>query len=274
MPPTRLVISPITNELPTCQPNLMPFRINYSGPAPISKYMRVQQAKDTVGAPAPDPAPTDDSDPHQSQQSQTDESQERTLINESQTTAVSTDTENDAFNMSQDDDTQPGSSTSQSQINGNTGDASKRFISTFRGRTIHGLDFDLPEGYTGLVLRAEGSGPTHQASTKNRSEPPLRKRPGRTTRSFKKAAAVEIEDGDEANNDEDVTIPGVMDDDDDEDEFLKRVLIPTAQFSHIRLWAPDIPVNENSDEYTRSLTEWIRLSHHVSIILLKFQSVY
>ena len=36
-------------------------------------------------------------------------------------------------------------------------DADKRFISTFRGRTIHGLTIDLPPGYGGLVLRREGN---------------------------------------------------------------------------------------------------------------------
>jgi hypothetical protein len=37
----------------------------------------------------------------------------------------------------------------------------KRFISSFRGRTVHGVEVTLPNGYVGLVLRGDANGQSH-----------------------------------------------------------------------------------------------------------------
>ena len=34
--------------MPTCNPNLMPFHINYNGPAPVSAFMHVEKLADSV----------------------------------------------------------------------------------------------------------------------------------------------------------------------------------------------------------------------------------
>ena len=47
------------------------------------------------------------------------------------------------------------------------------------------------------------------------------------------------------------------------DEHPVRRLIPHAQFSSFTLWHQDRPVDKGRDEYYRTLTEWIALSHEV-----------
>ena len=49
-----------------------------------------------------------------------------------------------------------------------------------------------------------------------------------------------------------------------EDEVHVRTLKPTSTFSSFVLWNADRPVDENKDEYLRSLTEWTKLSAVVS----------
>jgi len=78
----------------------------------------------------------------------------------------------------------------------------KRYVSTFRGRSMHGLDVVLPSGYQGLVLRKAKGG-------------------------------------------EQLTVGGT--------------------FDSMRVWHPDMPVDEGRDEYVRCLMEWTRLASEVAV---------
>jgi len=150
--------------------------------------------------------------------------------------------------------------------------APRRYISTFRGRTIHGLDIDLPEGYAGLVLRTEGQGISHNSVGSSR-DGRHRDYPKTTVKRVTRRSKTTVtrdEDGEVELEMSEKVVQRVEcmdlteDVEQDADGYVPtRVLIPTAQFSLFRLWNADIPVNEGTDEYSRSLTEWIRLSHHV-----------
>ena len=209
-------------------------------------------------------------------------------------------------------------------------DADKRFVSTFRGRTIHGLTVDLPPGYGGLVLRREGDdvmnpafGVGHAAAAagadskgKGRSNPngkgrsntkgngkgkegekldnkkPLPRR-GRLTRSaaISKPEVIVVEEepapgqdkggnpdegmaddtlNDDENGDGDI-VDGALPDD---DQRPVRRLIPHAQFSSFTLWHQDRPVDKGRDEYCRALTEWIALTHEVSLFEFSFLGTF
>jgi len=186
-------------------------------------------------------------------------------------------------------------------------DADRRFVSSFRGRTIHGLTIDLPQGYGGLVLRREGNdsvkpgadeapadpsgkGKTKSAANgtsgsagsrgKRKEQPGTKPQPrrGRLTRSaaISQPNVIAVE-----TNEEEKTAhatPAALDDNADApveedgdaladgevpDEHPVRRLVPHAQFSSFTLWHQDRPVDKGRDEYYRSLTEWIALSHEV-----------
>jgi hypothetical protein len=51
-----------------------------------------------------------------------------------------------------------------------------------------------------------------------------------------------------------------------EDERPVRVLKPSARFDSFVLWNPDIPADEEMDEYLRSLSEWVNIASEVRII--------
>ena len=52
------------------------------------------------------------------------------------------------------------------------------------------------------------------------------------------------------------------------EEGPARVLCPTGTFGSFVLWHPDIPMDEERDEYLRSLTEWTRLAAEVRCVAL------
>lgn len=148
----------------------------------------------------------------------------------------------------------------------------RRHISTFRGRTIHSLDIDLPEGYAGLVLRTEGQGISNTSAAPSRDGrygDNARTTVKRVTRRSKaivtrdEAGEVELEMSEKV-----VQRVEFMDLTEDiergtEERLPTRALIPTGRFSSFRLWNADIPADAGADEYTRSLTEWIKLARHV-----------
>ena len=148
----------------------------------------------------------------------------------------------------------------------------RRHISTFRGRIIHSLDIDLPEGYTGLVLRTEGEGISNTSAAPSRDGrygDNARTTVKRVTRRSKaivtrdEAGEVELEMSERV-----VQRVEFMDltediERDTEEHLPTRALIPTARFSSFRLWNADIPADDGADEYCRSLTEWITLARHV-----------
>ncbi|KAI0047386.1 ribonuclease H1 small subunit [Auriscalpium vulgare] len=191
---------------PSRTPHLMPFHMKHTGFAPVSTYFHVK------------PGPSTDA-PNQ---------------------AAPADPTGEKENIQEGDLSVPqGAPVAQSTYQRISATA-KRFVSAFRGRTIHGVEIALPSGYTGLVLRGD-----RDLRGKVVTSVPSKSAGGRSSR--RKAAQREEEEAEEAEtNDEPV-----------------RVLKPSAQFSSFVLWHPDRPVDEGRDEYLRSLTEWIDLAAEV-----------
>jgi len=211
-----IVIAPIHNlsSLKECTPNLMPFHINYSGPAPISTYMPVRLTSEAVGAPSP-PEPE-------------------------QTT----------------EDVHPPRPSFAKRVT----DATTRFISSFRGRTIQGLKVEVPAGYMGLMLKADeqSGGKMARSAVNGYGEGNARtsKEVGRSTRSMMRVIDVDAHgEEDHGENGMDVERPI--------DPATIRTLVPSSRFSSFILWHADHPVDEGRDEYFRSLTEWTQLAHEI-----------
>jgi len=184
-----LSIEPISSldSLPNAVPNLMPFHVDHNGPAPISTYFLVEAASEYIAQPPP---PADEP-----VTSLSDAVAEAPVL-------------------------------AKTSLSRRVTDATKRFIATFRGRTVHGLKVQLPPGYTGVVM-AGGAPAAGELNRRTRS----------------------VARGDE--------------DEMDTDEKCTRTLVPTARFSSFVLWHPDMPVDPGRDEYARTLTEWIRLANEV-----------
>lgn len=229
-------------------------------------------------------------------------------------------------------------------------DIDKRFISSFRGRTIHGLTVDLPTGYMGLLLQGDpeptathadrvarvldadvksgfegknedeeewksgrktrskgkgvvGNGVKGKGKAKGKEMEPTKKAPpkGRLVRTAAPRRVVEpevitvdqedqemadpapstnitateppIEVTDSTskgleliNDDDDTNTADWLDNDLGVDKGIPlRKLIPQSTFSSITLWHADRAVDETRDEYYRTLTEWMALSHEVRI---------
>ncbi|KAK0440083.1 ribonuclease H2, subunit C [Armillaria borealis] len=187
-------------SLPSCSPNLMPFHIDYDGPAPISTFLRVEErVTENLDEPAPDGPKA-----------------------ESSTTAA-------------------GSAPSLARR------AASYLVSSFRGRTLHGTQIDIPAGYTGLVLK----GVDGVKKEKGKGKAPQAHSPSRATRR---------------------SVRNRRDDDEDMEEYEAAtqssapVLNPTAQFSSFVLWHPDTLGREKDDEYVRSLNEWTKLSELIHYI--------
>nr|VWP02244.1 Uncharacterized protein [Ganoderma boninense] len=137
---------------------------------------------------------------------------------------------------------------------------SSHFAASFRGRAMHGVEVDLPEGYAGLVLRSppglqEGKSAAFGAKPHKEERNPKSK--GRTTRRSKRAPepeVVEVE-GEHEHEGGDGSAPL--------EEGATRLLQPISTFSSFVLWHPDVAVDEARDEYLRSLTEWTRLAAEI-----------
>lgn len=136
----------------------------------------------------------------------------------------------------------------------------KRFMAAFRGRTVQGLAVDLPEGYAGLVLRTPVAGKEKDADARKNEEDHARgKAKEKTKRTTRRSVLDGAADMDASNED---AAPA------EEQDTRPRILQPTSTFSSFVLWHQDIPVDEGSDEYLRSLTEWTRLAAEVSMFTM------
>ena len=206
----RIIIPCQTKQespLPACNPNLMPFHIKYTGPAAVSMFFHVEKAKAEEG------------------EGEMKEQNDKIKVEEER------EEENPAK-------AQKPTSTPVSSETSVLKDADRRFISSFRGRTIHGLNMDVPTGYTGLLLQGDDDDD-----------------PQPTT------VVSHVVDHRRVLNASDDSI----DNDFEMDEELPlRKLIPQSTFSSITLWHADRAVDETRDDYYRTLTEWIALSHEVS----------
>lgn len=125
-----------------------------------------------------------------------------------------------------------------------------RYISTFRGRTIHGIHVPLPSGYTGLVLKRSEGGNNNSSSSRLREEEEAEVK-GRSLRSRVGGRSRKAESTSECKPAEDTG----------GDEETSRVTVtPSGMFTGLRVWHADIPVDGGRDEYMRSLGEWTALA--------------
>lgn len=124
---------------------------------------------------------------------------------------------------------------------------------------MHGVDVELPEGYTGLILRGPPNGDV---------DLPVRGKAQEKGRRAKRGSKKIIEVDEEEEMDIDVGGGG------EEEEGTVRTLEPAGQFSSFVLWHPDFQVDEGRDEYLRTLTEWIGLAAEVCSVFLFFPSFY
>jgi hypothetical protein len=243
-------IAAALNPLPECSPNIMPFHLNYSGNAPITTYFRVKPAtlRDESGGNVAQLSPETLSE-----------------INKEGSDRVAVATTSD---QGAGDDTGAAmvSPSAQPAANANTQTWKKsslgtRFVAAFRGRTVHGVTVDLPEGYSGIVLRAgeDGSRKGKAMVGRQNQEAAPKAKKGRLTR---KASRIDVDGDIDMNNREGSS------QEEDRECGPARTLNPTATFSSFVLWNPDLPVDEAKDEYLRSLTEWTRLAAEASLSLL------
>ncbi|KAG5652736.1 hypothetical protein H0H81_003935 [Sphagnurus paluster] len=259
MAPSTLVLGSITNQdsLKTCSPYLMPFHIDYSGEAPISTYLRVSAAKETVGAP---PAHKNASD-----------NNEESLATASGQAGSSQIAEGNGQEEKAPSDAEVDKKpvTTAASLAKRVTETTTRFIATFRGRTIQGLKVELPTGYIGVVLRAgkeaemdkarEKKTATRDKAAANRKGNASSKK-GRFTRS-----KARVEEDEELEEDHAMDVDVEISLDTEAHQLLMnddaiRTLSISSQFSSFVLWHADHPVDEGRDDYVRSLTEWTQLA--------------
>lgn len=123
--------------------------------------------------------------------------------------------------------------------------AATYFVSSFRGRTLHGKTIHVPKGYTGLVW-------------KNIEGVKKGKGKGKATHDGPSSSAARRFRRNRQNEDEDEDAPTA--------KSSAPVLTPTAQFSSFVLWHPDTLGREKDDEYVRSLDEWTKLSELIHYV--------
>ncbi|KAF9262095.1 hypothetical protein L218DRAFT_868601 [Marasmius fiardii PR-910] len=266
---SRITIFPAPPSVTRCEPNLMPFHIEYNGSAPISTYLHVQDAKKNVGAPEPTQETLEESN-HESQRTVVDN--EPALESScSSSTLVPTESAD--------------SQLSESTLGNQQSDLPNRYISTFRGRTIHGLAVDVPDGFTGVMFRSEGANTEQQQKLaamkeKEKLKAAAAKRrakgkkgngkvidvdtPGRRTRSSARKG-VEDEDMDVDEDEEDEEDAALQGEEEERSGGTKINLVPASSFSSFRLWHPDIPVDTGKDEYFGALSEWMKIAQVVRL---------
>ncbi|KAH9832649.1 ribonuclease H2, subunit C [Rhodofomes roseus] len=244
-----ITIAQAEEPLPTCTPYLMPFHIDYSGPAPISTYFRVK--------PAPPPgylgkmerqgsaAQGTNTNSQDASESQTSSTSQATLVASSSSGTLET-----QLGESQD------TLIVEDAVPTKTQGAGSRFVAAFRGRTVQGLKVELPEGYAGLILQTPEDASAARSS--KRSGASAKEQVGtQATRSSRRSSQKEamVIDTDVGG--------GVDGTEEAEPEGALRTLQPISTFSSFVLWNQDIPVDEGKDEYLRSIREWTRLAAEV-----------
>ncbi|KAG1857351.1 ribonuclease H2, subunit C [Suillus subalutaceus] len=256
-------ISPVTLDLPECSPNLMPFHISHSGPAPISTYFRVKPS--APSSPHLSLTQNTSNETHMS----TDNSQ-NTLVAEESQYSLTTIAESQSASLEGDSqecpagvgamvvDADSGAQASSSSEVARAPPAmppiedslSNNFVAAFRGRQVHGRTVELPQGYGGIVLSAPSSDAKSQGDDTGTVETMAQTRgKGRATRTCSRQMEIDEDDA--------------VDADHDDSRVEIRKLTPVSRFSSLIVWSPDIPVDEGKDEYLRSLTEWTKLAAEI-----------
>jgi hypothetical protein len=238
-------------NLPVRVPHLMPFHIQHTGPAPISTYFRIRPH---TGAPwqlssIPDPSlPSGDGQTELT----TTVNTKVVLLEEKENLPAAVDANRvvagPAITATAEVDVVAANVKARASPAQRSGPiqrlsgSAKRFISSFRGRTVHGVEVTLPKRYVGIVLRGDTNDRAHpHPSTGGKSK----RRPVRNSR--RRPTEEELDE---------MSL-------EDEEKPPVRALKPTARFDSFVLWHPDIPVDEGQDEYLRSLSEWTDMASEV-----------
>lgn len=252
-----LEISSPSRALPTSSPNLMPFHIEYSGPAPISRYFH------------PEPAPATNETRNlttslSSGSVVTLTERSASGTSESQSSVATSVTAVEAIDLLEATDT-IGAETQPSPELDSADSSKPKLVAAFRGRRVVGQAVKLPDGYGGLVLQAPSlkSTATNRGGTSGFFEPPSAAssksaNSRRTTR--RSARAREL--------DEDATMEEGADSAEEDSQHrlspeASRQLVPVSTFSSFTIWSPDTPVDEGKDEYMRTLIEWTKLAAEI-----------
>jgi len=120
-------------------------------------------------------------------------------------------------------------------------DSAKRFVSSFRGRTVHGVKVAVPNGYLDIALRGDAHGKARQTTGSNHKHQLTRLRQLRR----KSDVIEEVQYQDDAAK---MSPEG----------WAPRQSPETgAQVRFVRPVPPDIAVDEGKDESLRSLSEWV-----------------
>lgn len=229
----------------------MPFHIQHSGPAPVSTYFRIQPAPLPESHPCPCPPsvavetqPVSASTLAAVPEEKEDTPTVSALVTAAALTAATADINAKIDPVVKPPPLQPLRPGPIERLSV----SAKRFISSFRGRTVHGVEVPLPKGYSGIVLRGDAEGRTQATTTGTKAK----RQPARKLR---RQLPEEVPVDDDM---ADIIPP--------EEERPVRVLKPSARFDSFVLWHPDIPVDEEMDEYLRSLSEWVNIASEVRII--------
>jgi ribonuclease H2 subunit C len=232
----------------------MPFHIQHTGPAPVSTYFRIKPHAGPLWQLSSTPDPSLPSGDSQTELATATVNTKVVLFEEGDNLPAAGDadrvvegpaiTATAEVNVAVANVKAPASPVQKAGPIQRLSESAKRFISSFRGRTVHGVEVTLPKGYAGIVLRGDTNDQAHpHPSTGSKSK----RRPVRNSR---RRPIEEEEELDEMSLE-------------DEEKPPVRVLKPTARFDSFVLWHQDIPVDEGRDEYLRSLSEWTNIASEV-----------
>ena len=239
-------------NLPVRVPHLMPFHIQHSGPAPVSTYFHIKPHAGPLWQLSSTLDPSLPSGDSQTELTTATVNTKVVLSEEKENRSAAADadrvegpviTATAEVEVAVANVKAPASPMQQSGPIQRLSESAKRFISSFRGRTVHGVEVTLPKGYAGIVLRGDTN---DQAQPHPSTGSKSKRRPVRNSR----RRPIEEEELDEMSLD-------------DEERPPVRVLKTTARFDSFVLWHPDIPVDEGQDEYLRSLSEWTNIASEV-----------
>ncbi|KAJ4473152.1 ribonuclease H2, subunit C [Lentinula aciculospora] len=245
------IASAISKALPSCTPYLMPFHIGYSGPAPVSTYFRVGDAKTDIGSPEPS---KDDS------QTETASSSIEVLSRSLNVAPFLSSENNDIHSIASDMEQKTDQASSTSSLNPASNDQ-PRFKSTFRGRTVHGLKFDLPQGYTGVVFSSDDD--TGEVNIGKVKKAAVGKGKGKAAATQQERRRVTRRSARSLTVDDEAMYIKAEDEGQEDDEEASQStlnLVPSSQFKSFVLWHPDIPVDTGRDEYMSSISEWVKIA--------------
>ncbi|EKM50578.1 uncharacterized protein PHACADRAFT_152683 [Phanerochaete carnosa HHB-10118-sp] len=251
----RIELAAARGPIPTFSAHLMPFHVQYSGPAPVTTYFRVKPSID----PSQATGASIDASKNGSRQTA-----ERVEAVDSQETLVGGCPSLDPAPSTSSVTTLTGNIETSQMIDETATPSGKHFVAAFRGRTVRGTKIDLPEGFAGIVLSTPESTQMKPAVSAKALAKDRRRTRARKAASKKQAVQADEVEEEEA----DASMEGV-----EVHSGPVKILEVKGTFASFTLWHPDVPVDEGSDEYLRSLTEWTKIAAEVRLRFLETQAV-